>query len=235
MKTVIHRAEERGGGEHGWLSTRYSFSFADWYEPTRMGFGTLRVINDDTIAPASGFPMHAHQDMEIITLVLRGTVTHKDSLGNVGTVPAGDVQVMSAGTGIVHSEYNASATEPLALFQIWIEPNKNGVRPRYAQKSFADAKKSNFQLLVSPTGAKESLGIHQDAYICLARVDRDHPLNFELQDKRHGVYLFVIGGSIDVAGETLGARDAMGITETDKVRIESPKSAELLIIEVPMH
>ncbi len=234
MKTVIHRADERGVGEHGWLSTRYSFSFADWYEPTRMGFGTLRVINDDTIAPASGFPMHAHQDMEIITIVMRGAVTHKDSLENVGTVPAGDIQVMSAGTGIVHSEYNASASAPLALFQIWIEPNKHGVRPRYAQKSFTDAKRSDFQLLASPTGANGSLGIHQDAYICLARVDRDHPLNFELQNKRHGVYLFVISGSIEIAGETLDARDAIGITEADKIRIESPQSAELLIIEVPM-
>ena len=249
MKKVIHRADERGKGEHGWLKTRYSFSFADWHEPSRMGFGTLRVINDDTIAPDSGFGMHSHRDMEIITIVTGGTLAHKDSMGNVGTVSAGEVQVMSAGTGVTHSEYNSSKEEKLTLFQIWIEPKERGVKPGYAQKSFKN-KEGGITTLVAPIGHKEGLPINQDAYIYQAAVNSDKPVRHALAQKNNGAYVFVIEGSIKIGEDTLSARDAMGIWDTGEITISTPKAeerrrqdtepiqgeceAKVLIIEVPM-
>lgn len=220
MQNVIHRAEDRGRGEYGWLSTRYSFSFANWYEPTRMGFGRLRVINDDTIAPASGFPMHAHRDMEIITIVTKGILTHKDSLGNTGTVKTGEVQVMSAGTGVVHSEYNASATEPLELFQIWIQPKEQGEAPRYEQKTF--------------TKGKVDLAVGDKSHITRIAIEAGKTFNYTLHTKGNGVYVFVIDGRITLAGETLEKRDAIGLTDSEHIEIAAATPADVLCIEVPM-
>lgn len=221
MKKVIHLSEERGKGEYGWLKTRYSFSFADWYNPERMGFGALRVINDDTIAPNSGFGIHSHRDIEIITIVTAGTLTHKDSMGNVGTVSAGEVQVMSAGINVAHSEYNSSKEETLSLFQIWINPKETGGNPRYGQKSFKN-EKSGITTLVSPMGHKEGLNIKQDAYIYYAVIESIKPLHHKLAQKNNGAYVFVIEGSVNIGEDTLSARDAMGVWETEEVTIVNP-------------
>lgn len=235
MKKVIHRSDERGKGEHGWLKTRYSFSFADWYEPSRMGFGMLRVINDDTILPSSGFGMHSHRDMEIITIVTGGAVTHEDSMGNAGVVPAGDIQVMSAGTGVTHSERNDSSQEPLTLFQIWIQPKELGVSPRYSQKSFnLEGLKKGLTLVVGPDGTDGALPIHQDAYISYAVSDKESPLVYRFKKSGNGAYLFVIDGSIMFDGETLHSRDAAGISDTDEITISSSGPARALCIEVPL-
>jgi redox-sensitive bicupin YhaK (pirin superfamily) len=230
MEKVVHRAENRGKGDYGWLTTRYSFSFADWYEPARMGFGALRVINDDTIAPSSGFGMHSHKDMEIITVVTHGAVTHKDSLGNTGVVPAGEVQVMSAGTGVTHSEYNDSRDTPLSLFQIWIVPDAKSIAPRYDQKSFGQ--KEGATLLVSPDGREGSLSIRQEAFI--TRVRAGTPFTYAVTTAGNGVYLFLIDGSVVVDGVSLGARDALGVTDAAAVTIEPKGAATFLIIEVPV-
>lgn len=235
MEKVLHRADKRGRGDHGWLSTRYSFSFADWYEPARMGFGALRVLNDDTIAPASGFPMHGHRDMEITTVVTSGTLTHRDSLGNTGVVHAGDVQVMSAGTGVVHSEYNASPAEPLTLFQIWIQTKKSGEAPRYDQKSFGIVRAGDgIAPLVGPIDGESPLAIRQDAFISRAAIDADHPGEYRLHKEGNGVYIFVIEGTAEAAGERLSARDALGVSDTDAVTITAAAHADILLIEVPM-
>ena len=237
MKKQIHRATDRGSAEHGWLHTKYSFSFADWYEPSRMGFGALRVINDDIIDPASGFGAHTHHDMEIITIVLKGTVTHKDSMGNIGTVPAGDVQVMSAGSGVTHSEYNDSTTEPLALFQIWIESSSRGITPRYGQKSFRNQAQKNVlqSLVVSDEDASTSdvLTIHQDASISRAVIESGNSIDYSLRSPQHGVYVFVVEGEVEIDGTLFGRRDAVGIFDTSEILISTKTGAEILLIDVP--
>lgn len=236
MNKTVHRAAERGQGEHSWLSTRYSFSFADWYEPSRMGFGKLRVINDDIIAPARGFPPHSHRDMEIITIVRKGAVSHEDSGGGRGVVSAGEVQTMSAGRGVVHSEYNASATEPLELFQIWIEPKEQGIEPHYAQKDFVEAIRSERSVMVAAPEDKtgETLPLAQDAYISIVMVEKDGPFDYMLHKEGNGVYLMVIEGAIDIEGEKLERRDAIGLSDINKVILTASEPSELLLIEVPM-
>jgi redox-sensitive bicupin YhaK (pirin superfamily) len=233
MKKALHKAENRGHGDYGWLTTNYSFSFADWYDPTRMGFGALRVINDDILAPNSGFGAHSHRDMEIITIVTKGTVTHKDSLGNTGTVPAGDVQVMSAGTGVTHSEYNNSPDEPLELFQIWIESKERNIQPRYDQRPFRFSSLEEGEMrLVDPYG-KEGLMINQDAYITYAAL-QNTSLTYTLMDPSHGIYLFVIDGIVRVENETLSRRDALGLSGVTSTLLTGEGSSHVLIIEVPM-
>lgn len=235
MQTVIHRADDRGKGDYDWLTTRYSFSFATWYEPERMGFGALRVINDDRIAPARGFGPHPHRDMEIVTIVTKGAVTHEDSMGNKGVTPAGDVQAMSAGSGVVHAEYNDSPDEELTLFQLWITTNKPGAEPRYAQKPFGLTETTPGRtLLVAPDGVPDALPIHQDAYIEYGVLSADAPLMYELRNIQNGVYVFVIEGDVQVGDETLGARDAIGITDTESITLTTTTHARVLLIEVPM-
>ncbi|HEY0948243.1 MAG TPA: pirin family protein [Candidatus Paceibacterota bacterium] len=235
MKTLLHRSTTRGGGDYGWLSTRYSFSFANWYDPTRMGFGKLRVLNDDQIAPSTGFGAHSHRDMEIITIVTGGTVTHTDSLGNSFDVPAGDVQVMSAGTGVTHAEENKSEEEPLTLFQIWIETNKPNSEPNYAQKAFNLGEQApGIALLASEGGREGSLPIQQDAYISYARIDAAHPLSYALRTEEHGVYVFVVGGSVTVGDIEFGARDGLGVSEFESITLSATDSASVILIEVPM-
>lgn len=239
MKTEIHKANSRGYAKHGWLETYHSFSFADYYNPKRMGFGVLRVINDDTIAPGAGFGEHPHRDMEIITIPLTGSLAHRDSLGNSATIKTGEVQVMSAGTGVVHSEYNATEKESVSLLQIWIETGKPAAEPRYDQKAF-DAKEWNtaFRLVVGPLGditEKEGvLGIHQDAYLTLGTFDPNAEARYELKDSKHGVYVFVIEGEVQSGDTVLGKRDALGISEIDHFTLLSRAKSTLLLIEVPL-
>lgn len=237
MQIVIHRADERGSAEHGWLHTRFSFSFADWYEPTRMGFGALRVINDDTIDPHSGFGKHPHANMEIITIVKEGAVSHEDSMGNKYGVPAGDIQVMSAGTGVVHAEYN-NEDVPLKLFQIWITPRTAGIAPRYEQRSFGDAENNTIELLVSGNEAEEvdkgALLINQDAYISRVSLDAGKEVEYALKRPLNGIYVFVVKGSISVAGHDLSDRDAIGLVDTKEILISAVVPSEVLIFEVPM-
>ncbi len=225
----LHRAHDRGAGDHGWLKSRFSFSFAHWYNPARMGFRSLRVLNDDIIAPMSGFGMHPHQDMEIITIVTKGTVTHEDSMGNKGVVRAGEVQVMSAGTGVVHSERNESATEPLELFQLWIMTRSPGATPRYDQRAFSP----DARLLVSPDGREGSLSILQDAYITRYSIGANESYIYTLHDEKNGTYVFVISGSVIIDTLTLHARDAVGVEGGTSLTITAPEEAQILIVEVP--
>ena len=232
MEKVIHRDADRGRGDYEWLKTRYSFSFANWYDPARMGFGALRVINDDQVAPHTGFGEHQHDNMEIITLVMEGTLTHKDSMGNTGVIEAGEVQVMSAGTGVTHSEYNEGDAS-LSLFQIWILPKQPGVTPRYDQRPFTSAQNA-ITLIVGPYGTPDVLTINQDAYISKAHLDSEHPLTYALHDPKNGVYVFVIDGTLQIDADTLDARDALGVIGAPSVSLMTPSKADVLIFEVPM-
>ncbi|HWH07253.1 MAG TPA: pirin family protein [Candidatus Paceibacterota bacterium] len=232
MRTTIHRAKDRGRGEYGWLQTRYSFSFADWHNPERMGFGALRVINDDRIAGQSGFGMHTHKDMEIITIVRSGTLTHKDSMGNTGTVRKGEVQVMSAGTGVAHSEYN-DHDEELTLFQLWIHTDEQNHAPRYDQRAFAFPAIGQ-TLVVSPFGVAEGLHIHQRAYITLATIDAEHHATYEVKEKGNGIYVMVVEGEAAVAENKLTQRDAITIEGVTTISFATDTKVELLIIEAPM-
>ncbi len=231
MNISVQRADERGVGDHGWLSSRFSFSFADWYNPARMGFGALRVLNDDTIAPSSGFGMHPHRDMEIITIVTAGEVTHEDSMGNRGVVRAGEVQVMSAGTGVVHSEKNNSTTEPLQLFQLWITPRERGLVPRYAQKVF-DKEEA---LLVSPDGREGSLSIAQDAFISRIKLTPGVDHTYTLNKEGNGVFVFVVSGQIRIGEYVEKDRDALEVRDTHEVLISAEIPSLILCIEVPLN
>lgn len=236
MKTILYKAETRGHAEHGWLNAWHSFSFAGYHDPSRVHFGVLRVLNDDTIAGGMGFGTHPHDNMEIITIPLSGQLEHRDSMGNSGIISKGEVQVMSAGTGIQHSEKNKNKNEPLKLLQIWLFPDKENVAPRYDQKAFdLAASKNNLLTIVSPMGEKEGLNIHQNAWFSLGKLDKDFVTAYELKDKQNGVYAFVIDGSVTINGEKLNRRDAAGITESDILEIKADSEAELLLMEVPMN
>ena len=238
MKKVIHKADSRGFANHGWLQANHSFSFASWHNTEKVHFGALRVLNDDIIAPKMGFGTHSHDNMEIITIPLKGVLKHRDSMNdNWQQVIPGEVQVMSAGTGVQHSEINGSADEHLSLFQIWIIPEKQNVEPRYDQKTFkVKDRKDKLQSIVTSINDKEdgSLKIHQDAK--LSRIDLSEGKTFEynLKSKNHGVYIMNISGSIEIDGEGVESRDAIGISETEKYKISANENSELLIIEVPM-
>ncbi len=238
MKTTIYKANTRGFANHGWLQANYSFSFANYYNPDRMQFGALRVLNDDLIAPSMGFGMHPHDNMEIITIPLKGVLKHKDSMHNEWQeVKPGEVQVMSAGTGIVHSEINGSPNEYLSLFQIWIIPNTKDVKPRYDQKSFSENnRKNNFQTLVTSTNdtASESLKIHQDAVISRIDLSENKSATYSLKYKNNGVYAMVINGKVSIAEHQLESRDAIGVENTNEFNITALTDSELLLIEVPM-
>ncbi len=234
MQTVLHEASSRGYAEHGWLTTHHSFSFASYYDPERMGFGALRVLNDDTIAPGAGFGRHPHDNMEIITIPLSGSLKHEDSMGNSAVITTGEVQVMSAGTGVVHAEWNASEKDPLTLFQIWILSDKRGVEPRYDQKHFDPARyRNNFYQVVGRIGESE-IGIHQEAGIFLARFDAGKNTEYVLKNSGQGVYFLVIEGDATIAGTQLLSRDALGVWDTERIMITIKKDTQLLAIEVPM-
>jgi hypothetical protein len=238
MKKVLHRANSRGFANHGWLQAAHSFSFANFYDAEKVHFGALRVLNDDLIAPKMGFGTHPHDNMEIITIPLKGVLKHRDSMHNEWqAVNAGEVQVMSAGTGVSHSEINGSQDEHLSLFQIWIIPYEKDISPRYDQKKFDVVERINkLQILVSPIDDKDtdSLKIHQNAVISRIDLDQDKTFKYGLRSKYHGVYLMNIHGKISIDNENIGSRDAIGISETSDFVIKAEESASLLLIEVPM-
>jgi redox-sensitive bicupin YhaK (pirin superfamily) len=235
MKSVLHKANSRGHADHGWLKTYYSFSFADYYNPERMHFGVLRVLNDDYIAGGQGFGMHPHDNMEIITIPLEGALEHKDSMGNTGVIRKGDVQVMSAGTGIYHSEFNHEKDLPCTLFQIWLFPNKQNVKPRYDQLTFKlEDRKNKLQQILTPFPDDEGVWIHQDAWFHLANLDNGKTIDYNLKDPKNGVYVLVIEGQISVEGQALGKRDGLGVWEISSLTIEAGNYAEILLMEIPM-
>ncbi|MAL61214.1 MAG: hypothetical protein CMC14_14330 [Flavobacteriaceae bacterium] len=238
MKKVVHPSSTRGNANYGWLEANYSFSFANYYDPNRLQFGLLRVLNDDIVAPAMGFGRHPHQNMEIVTIPQSGAVKHKDSMGNEGIVAAGDIQVMSAGSGVEHSEINASAKEALKLFQIWVFPEEQNVAPRYDQKKIAALLTPNkISTVVKPKNeAQENeLWIHQQAYFNLGEFTEDRSTNYTLNQQGHGIYLMVIEGQVSVDDEILKNRDAIGIWDTNEISITVKKGTRLLLIEVPMN
>ncbi|MGB5417629.1 pirin family protein [Algibacter sp.] len=238
MKTVIHKAESRGFANHGWLQANHSFSFANFFDKDKIQFGALRVLNDDIIAPKMGFGTHPHDNMEIITIPLKGILKHKDNMGDewIPVVP-GEVQIMSAGTGVQHSEINGSNTEHLSLFQIWILPNKENVKPRYDQKTFvADESKNKLQTLVSSIDENHSgsLKIHQDAIISRIDLDKGETFEYPINSKNHGVYVMTIFGNHTINENILKTRDAIGVSETSSFNIKAIEDSGLLFIEVPM-
>ncbi|MCH8122499.1 MAG: pirin family protein [Bacteroidetes bacterium] len=235
MNTVFHPGSERGIVDHGWLQARHSFSFAGFFNPDRMNFGALRVLNDDIIAPGKGFGTHPHDNMEIVTIPQSGIVEHKDSMGHVQQLLPGEVQAMSAGSGIQHSEYNGSSSEPLKLFQIWVLPKERNVKPQYDQRAFLEEdRKNRFQFVASPNGIDDSLSINQDAFFSLADFNAESSRTYEIQMPPNGCYLFVIEGTIQVEGETLGPRDAFGFWDAPSVDFLPTEDTRLLCIEVPM-
>ena len=237
MNKVLHIAQERGLVSFGWLDAKYSFSFGNYYNPEKMNFGALRVLNDDTIAPAMGFGKHPHKNMEIITIVQSGSLKHEDSMGNKGIIEAGDIQVMSAGSGIEHSEVNASSQNSLTLFQLWIHSQRQDVTPRYEQKKIAPLLTDNaFTTIVKPKqeALKDDIWIHQQAYISIGNFSNETQTNYSMQQSQNGVYIMVIEGSIVVADQTLQHRDAIGLWNTQSVDISITKNSKVLIVEVPM-
>ncbi|MGK0255192.1 MAG: redox-sensitive bicupin YhaK (pirin superfamily) [Mariniflexile sp.] len=239
MKTIIHKADSRGFASHGWLQANHSFSFANYHNPEKVHFGALRVLNDDIIAPKMGFGTHPHDNMEIITIPLKGVLKHKDNMsGDWLSVLSGEVQVMSAGTGVQHSEINGSGDEYLSLFQIWVFPNKQNVEPRYDQKNFDfNERKNKLQTLVSSIDENHvgSLKIHQDALISRIDLDKAHTFEYTLKSKNHGVYVMTIQGNVVVDNQILETRDAAGVSETDSFVIAPNEDSSLLFIEVPMN
>jgi quercetin 2,3-dioxygenase len=235
MRMTIHRAGDRGAANHGWLNAKHSFSFAGYHNPDKVHFGALRVLNDDIVAGGGGFPTHPHDNMEIVTIPLTGALQHKDSTGGQGIIQAGDVQIMSAGTGVQHSEFNASATEAVNLFQCWLFPKERNITPRYDQRSFDAADRINkWQTVVSPVEADNALWINQDARFLLSKLTAGTTLDYNNAFEGNGVYLMVINGTVTVGEQTLSNRDAVGISEADSFSITAGTDAELMAIEVPM-
>ena len=235
MKTIVHKANERGHANHGWLNAYHSFSFANWYNPEKVQFGMLRVLNDDTIAAGMGFGTHPHDNMEIITIPLEGDLAHKDSMGNAATIKTGDVQVMSAGTGIQHSEFNPNADQRTKLFQIWVFPKYRNVEPRYQQITLDVTKQKNdFAQILSPNPDDAGVWIHQDAWFYLSDFDADFSKKLNLKKEGNGFYIMNIEGEIEVNGEKLERRDAVGIWATNEIEIKANSSAKFLVMEIPM-
>lgn len=236
MKTILYPANSRGNANHGWLKTNHTFSFANYYNPERIHFGALRVMNDDWIAPAEGFGMHPHDNMEIITIPFTGEVLHQDSMGNKGVIKPGEIQVMSAGTGIFHSEHNNSHTDPLTLFQIWVFPDKKNVTPRYEQITISDlAKKNEFYQILSPNPDDQGVWIHQQAWFHIGELSEGTTLTYKLKNPDSGVFVQMIEGAAIVGGISLSGRDAVGITESGGIEVKAISDMRVLIIEVPMH
>ena len=235
MQQEFHAASTRGFADHGWLKAKHSFSFASWFNRYRMHFGALRVLNDDIVAPGMGFGKHPHDNMEIITIPLKGSLKHEDSMGFSEVVHAGEVQVMSAGTGIYHSEFNASQTEEINLFQLWIFPNQQEVTPRYQQLGYNNLEmKDAFLQLVSPNPDDEGLWIHQTAWIHMIDMSPNTTQTYSLKHPGNGVYLMNIEGEKVIAEQTLESRDALGVWETNSLEIQASEQGRLLLIEVPM-
>ncbi len=235
MKTILHKAEERGYQNHGWLIANHSFSFANYYDAEKVHFGALRVLNDDFVDKGMGFGMHPHANMEIVTIPLSGELQHKDSMGNFGAIKKGEIQVMSAGAGIQHSEFNGSEEKPVTLLQIWVIPKMMGVEPRYDQLKISEnAVDNEFQQIISPNSDDDGSWIHQDSWFHLGKFTENANRAYKLRKSGNGVYVFVISGSVKIGEQTLNQRDALGIWETENFDMEIQKDSEILLIEVPM-
>jgi len=236
MKTVFHKASERGHADHGWLNARHSFSFASYHDPSKVHFGLLRVLNDDIVAPGMGFGMHPHDNMEIVTIPLKGTLEHKDSMGNVGVIKPNEIQAMSAGSGLMHSEYNHSKTEPINLLQIWVFPKVKNIEPRYDQRVFTEEEKNGkFKTIVAPIKSDDIMWINQDAYFSLGKFKAGNEIDYSIQHKNNGAYIFIIEGQATIEGQKLEKRDALGVWETNNISIKINSDTEILVIEVPMN
>jgi len=236
MKTLLFKAADRGSADYGWLKPNYYFSFAQYHDPSKVHFGLLRVLNDDFVAGGGAFHTHPHDNMEIVTIPFTGALKHKDSTGGAGVIKAGDVQIMSAGSGVQHSEANDSATDPVTLFQVWVFPKERNIAPRYDQRTFDTAERDNqWQIVVSPREADKALWINQDARFSLANVTAGKSIRYENAFAGNGVFLVVINGSVTINDTILGKRDAIGISETDSFSITASEDAELLAIEIPMN
>jgi len=234
MNTILYKASDRGAADYGWLKAKYSFSFSSYHNPSNVHFGALRVLNNDIVAGGGGFPAHPHDNMEIITIPIEGALQHKDSSGGNGIIQKNDVQIMNAGTGVEHSEFNASKTEQVELFQIWIFPKEKNIKPRYDQKTFDPAARQNkLQLVVAPDN-DEALWINQDAWLSLGNLNKGISLNYKLHNNNSGVYAFVIEGSVTINGQPLGKRDALGIKDAADFDITANENAEILLIEIPV-
>lgn len=235
MKTVYHSADSRGHANHGWLNSYHSFSFANWQNPEKVHFGALRVLNDDTVSEGMGFGTHPHKDMEIISIPLEGDLEHKDSMGTTSVIRKGEIQVMSAGTGVYHSEYNKNKDEAVKFLQIWVFPREKGVEPRYNQLNIKENEKPNdFQQILSPNADDEGVWIHQDAWFYLAKFEKNFSKEYHLKKQGNGVYVFVLKGSAKIGEQSLNAKDALGIWETDSFTLEATEDTEVLLMEVPM-
>jgi len=236
MDFVLFPATERGVADYGRLQANYSFSFASYYNPDKMGFGLLRVLNDDTIAGGKWFPPHGHENMEIITIPQSWALEHQDNVGGQGIIRVGDVQVMSAGSGVEHSEYNASITEPATLFQLWIDTKEKNILPRYDQKSFGTISEGEMRLLVSPDGREGSLMIHQDAFVSRATIGTGNTQDYVPYISTNGVYMMVVSGRVVVWDHILGAKDAIGVTAIDDTgfSVKAEERSDVLFVEVPM-
>ena len=234
--TVLHKADTRGHADHGWLNTHHTFSFASYHNPERMHFGVLRVLNDDRVAAGKGFGRHPHDNMEIISIPLHGGLEHQDSMGNTSVIQNGDIQVMSAGTGIFHSEYNKNSDEEVKFLQIWIFPNKRNVEPRYDQITLNDDdRKNRLQQILSPNPDDAGVWIHQNAWFHMGKFDRDFATEYTLKKSGNGVYAFVLNGDITINNQPLHTRDGLGVWDTDKLTIKATtQDAEVLLMEVPM-
>lgn len=236
MKTTLHRADSRGSVDHGWLKAKHSFSFGSYQNADRMNFGLLRVINDDIISPGKGFDTHPHKDMEIVTIPLSGSLKHKDSVGNEAVIKSGEVQLMSAGKGVFHSEFNNSLKDYINLLQIWVMPEKIGILPRYDQKSFdINERKNKWQVVVNPIDTDDGgLKINQQAWFSLLDMDNNNEIIYTTHQPHSGVYFFTIEGQVIIGNENLHKRDAIGIEGTSKIALKSKSELKLLAIEVPM-
>ena len=238
--TIFHKADTRGHANHGWLNAHHSFSFANYQDYERMNFGVLRVLNDDIVAPSMGFGTHPHDNMEIITIPLRGALRHRDSMGNEGVIQQFDIQVMSAGTGVRHSEFNANSHEEVSLLQIWVFPNRRNVAPRYDQKTFKPEDRVNqLQTVVAPIDDAEvengtAMGIHQNAWFSLGSLEAGVEKTYPVKQTGNGVYVFLIEGAATVNGHPLSKRDALGVWNTENLTIKADVATEILLLDVPM-
>ncbi|HKJ66243.1 MAG TPA: pirin family protein [Desulfopila sp.] len=235
MNTVLHKNTTRGLADHGWLTSRHTFSFASYYNPERMGFGLLCVINDDIVAPSMGFATHPHENMEIVSIPLIGSLRHRDSMGNEHVISAGEVQIMSAGTGLTHSEYNNSSQDEVKFLQIWVHPKNKNIAPRYGQLRFdAPDRRNRFQIMVSPLTSDTTVWINQDAWFSMAALETGKQTEYTKQIGNNGVYFFVIKGKFEIDSHVLDRRDGLGLTEGNSHLVQSAADGELLAIEVPM-
>jgi redox-sensitive bicupin YhaK (pirin superfamily) len=236
VQTILHKANTRGAADHGWLKSFHTFSFAGYYNPERTQFGALRVLNDDAVDGGRGFGEHPHDNMEIISIALEGSLQHEDSMGNVAVIEPGEIQVMSAGTGIYHKEFNKAGDKAVKFLQIWVFPNKRNVEPRYDQQKFnLDASPNELVQILSPDSSDAGVWIHQDAWFNLGKFTEDTKLEYKLHQPGNGVYIFVLKGDVEVNGQELSTRDGFGIWDTIGFTIEAKANAEILLMEIPMN